>query len=67
MSVECGECERDLRGGHDVACSRSATMRLIDQVEHLNATGVIGDGTVAQLHDLAGRARREISPAAGDD
>ena len=22
MSVECGECERDLRGGHDPSCSR---------------------------------------------
>lgn len=22
MSIECGECERDLRGGHDPACSR---------------------------------------------
>lgn len=22
MSVECGECERDLRGEHDPSCSR---------------------------------------------
>lgn len=22
MSIECGECERDLRGDHDEACSR---------------------------------------------
>lgn len=22
MSVECAECERDLRGGHDAGCSR---------------------------------------------
>ena len=22
MSMECAECERDLRGGHDPACSR---------------------------------------------
>lgn len=22
MSIECGECERDLRGGHDETCSR---------------------------------------------
>jgi hypothetical protein len=22
VSVECGECERDLRGGHDPSCSR---------------------------------------------
>jgi hypothetical protein len=22
MSIECGECERDLRGGHDESCSR---------------------------------------------
>ncbi len=24
MSLECGECERDLRGGHDSTCSRYA-------------------------------------------
>lgn len=23
MSIECGECERDLRGGHDDDCSRA--------------------------------------------
>ena len=23
MSIECGECERDLRGGHDDTCSRA--------------------------------------------
>jgi hypothetical protein len=23
MSSECGECERDLRGGHDDACSKA--------------------------------------------
>lgn len=22
MSIECSECERDLRGGHDPSCSR---------------------------------------------
>jgi hypothetical protein len=22
MSIECGECERDLRGGHSTDCSR---------------------------------------------
>ena len=22
MSIECGECEHDLRGGHDPSCSR---------------------------------------------
>ena len=22
MSIECSECERDLRGGHDESCSR---------------------------------------------
>jgi hypothetical protein len=22
MSIECAECERDLRGGHDPSCSR---------------------------------------------
>lgn len=24
MSIECGECERDLRGGHAQGCSRHA-------------------------------------------
>jgi hypothetical protein len=23
VSIECGECEHDLRGGHDDACSRA--------------------------------------------
>jgi len=23
MSLECGECERDVRGGHDDECSRA--------------------------------------------
>lgn len=23
MSLECSECERDLRGGHDYSCSRN--------------------------------------------
>lgn len=26
MSHECSECERDLRGGHDVGCSRWANL-----------------------------------------
>ena len=28
MSMECSECERDLRGGHDPSCSR-ATPRYV--------------------------------------
>jgi hypothetical protein len=24
MSIECPECERDLRGGHDPGCSRAS-------------------------------------------
>lgn len=38
---------------------KSATMRLIERVERLEMTGEIGDGTVAQLHDLAAMARLE--------
>lgn len=38
----------------------SATMRLIERVERLEMTGEIGDGTVAQLHDLAAMARLEL-------
>jgi len=26
MSIECSECERDLRGGHDPSCSRYKKM-----------------------------------------
>lgn len=41
----------------------TATMRLIERVERLEMTGEIGDGTVAQLHELAGLARLEQNPA----
>lgn len=27
MSLECRECERDLRGGHDLDCSRHPSKR----------------------------------------
>ena len=37
----------------------TATMRRIESVERLNMSGEIGDGTVANLHDLAGLARLE--------
>lgn len=36
------------------------TAELIDRVERLVPTGEIGDGMVAQLHDLAARARKEL-------
>jgi hypothetical protein len=45
----------------------SATMRLIEAVERLEMTGVIGDGRVAQLHDLAAAARIEVTPDVPDD
>ena len=38
---------------------KSATLRLIEQAERLNMTGVIGDGTVAHFHELAALARLE--------
>jgi len=38
---------------------KSATEQLIDLVERLRPTGEIGDGMVAELHDLAARARVE--------
>lgn len=34
MSIECGECERDLRGGHDESCSRHPNNR-VDTPERL--------------------------------
>ena len=36
------------------------TVRLIRLVLSLNATGEIGDGMVAELHDLARKARDEL-------
>lgn len=41
----------------------NATIRLIERVERLEMTGEIGDGTVAQLHELAALARLEQNPA----
>jgi hypothetical protein len=41
----------------------TATMRLIEAVERLNMSGEIGDGMVANLHDLAAMARLERNPA----
>ena len=38
---------------------KQATMRLIEAVERLNMSGEIGDGMVANLHDLAAAARLE--------
>lgn len=39
---------------------KSPTEQLIDLVERLRPTGEIGDGMVAELHDLAARARVEL-------
>lgn len=39
---------------------KSPTEQLIDLVERLRPTGEIGDGMVAELHDLAARARAEL-------
>lgn len=36
------------------------TLELIERVERLEMTGEIGDGTVAQLHELAALARLEL-------
>jgi hypothetical protein len=48
----------------------SATLKLIEAVERLNMTGEIGDGMVANLHELAGLARLEVTsrpiPPLGD-
>jgi len=38
---------------------KTATERLIELVERLRPTGYIGDGMVAELQHLAGRARVE--------
>ena len=41
---------------------KQATMRLIEAVERLNMSGEIGDGMVANLHDLAAAERLEQRP-----
>lgn len=38
---------------------KSATLQLIELAEQLTASGEIGDGMVAQFHELATRARGE--------
>lgn len=43
---------------------KTATLRLIEAAEHLNPTGVIGDGTVYHFHELAALARLEQAEAA---
>jgi hypothetical protein len=35
MSIECGECERDLRGGHAEGCSRKARSEAIGAIFEL--------------------------------
>jgi hypothetical protein len=32
MSIECAECERDVRGGHDDECSRASRCTRCDTV-----------------------------------
>jgi hypothetical protein len=39
--------------------AKSATLQLIEMAESLTASGSIGDGKVAQFHELAARARGE--------
>ena len=34
MSIECGECEHDLRGGHSPDCSRYVPFREDDVILH---------------------------------
>lgn len=33
MSLECSECERDLRGGHDPGCSRYKPSKLDEHLK----------------------------------
>ena len=40
---------------------KRATEQLIELAERLRPTGEIGDGMVAELHDLAARARAETA------
>ena len=36
MSIECGECERDLRGEHDIGCSRYTPPTKCKRCPHLS-------------------------------
>lgn len=46
MSIECGECERDLRGGHERWCSRYNVMQEIADEE-----GDLDRGAAKDLSD----------------
>jgi hypothetical protein len=47
MSVECGECERDLRGEHDEDC----VLGLKGHVKSLERDIKEADALVSQIHD----------------
>jgi hypothetical protein len=40
--------------------AKSATVQLIELAERLVPSGAIGDGKVAQFHELAAKARAEL-------
>lgn len=50
MSLECSECERDLRGGHDIACSRYNLITGVAE-EMMRAVGILCDRPAAKDHD----------------
>lgn len=41
MSIECGECERDLRGGHAISCSHYKLREGVAEAMYKKATGNI--------------------------
>lgn len=59
MSIECGECERDLRGGHASSCSRYVDKRLDTLPLRDDSTGdllacIEDHGDVARLFHFDG-------------
>lgn len=43
MSIECGECEHDLRGGHDEHCSRAMCTCGHKRSEHVSFVETVGE------------------------
>ena len=65
MSIECGECEHDLRGGHDPSCSRykppEATMSDTERV-----CPYCGDSYQPEGEDLDPGDREETCESCGE-
>jgi hypothetical protein len=52
MSIECGECERDLRSGHDIGCSRYNAVKGVAEVITIAAGHQVDDEIGPSLQAL---------------